>query len=198
METENQDYKNELEESVDRFIASIKVFKEREIEKVTEMASAIAESIKRGNTIYSCGNGGSAADSQHIAGEFIGRFLLDRRPLPFVSLNTDTSVLTCVGNDFGFDYIFSRQIEALGRKDDIFIVFSTSGNSKNIIIAVEAAKKIGLKVLSFTGEKGSKLEKESDICLCSGIRETYLTQQIHQLAYHLICKIVEEKLFPSR
>ena len=158
METENQDYKNELEESVDRFIASIKVFKEREIEKVTEMASAIAESIKRGNTIYSCGNGGSAADSQHIAGEFIGRFLLDRRPLPFVSLNTDTSVLTCVGNDFGFDYIFSRQIEALGRKDDIFIVFSTSGNSKNIIIAVEAAKKIGLKVLSFTGEKGSKLD----------------------------------------
>ncbi|MBN2073667.1 MAG: SIS domain-containing protein [Actinobacteria bacterium] len=187
-------YKIDAEESLKKFISLVKVFRESSLDIIIEMSLTIASSIRNGNTIYCCGNGGSAADSQHIAGEFIGRFLLDRKPLPFVSLNADTSVLTCLGNDFGFDNIFSRQIEGLGRKGDVLIVFSTSGTSKNIVKAAETAKKNGLKVLSFTGKKGTHLEKMSDICLCSSTEETYLAQQIHQLAYHMICKFVEENI----
>ncbi len=195
MKNNDMDYKQEAEKVVEKYISLVRAFTGSEMEKVVEAAFLISDSIKKGNIIYCCGNGGSAADSQHIAGEFIGRFLIDRRPLPFVSLNTDTSVITCVGNDFGFDQIYCRQVEALGKKDDVLIAFSASGESRNIILAVRAAKKIGLKILSFTGVKNTQIEKESDLCICSGTKETYMAQQIHQLSYHLLCKIVEENLF---
>ncbi len=197
MENDFRTYKKDAEKSVRKFVSLVEIFTESEIKNIVKAAFLIAGSIKNGNIIYCCGNGGSAADSQHIAGEFIGRFLINRRPFPFISLNTDTSVLTCVGNDFGFEHIFSRQVEALGEKGDVLVAFSTSGSSKNIILAVEAAKRIGLKILSFTGKRDTQLEKDSDVCICSGTKETYTAQQLHQLSYHLICKIVEEKLFST-
>lgn len=197
MDKQVEIYRKDINKAIDKFIEMAGAFRRSGTDNIINMALMIADTIKSGNTVYSCGNGGSAADSQHIAGEFIGRFLKDRKPLPFVSLNTDTSVITCVANDFGFDYIFSRQVEALGRSGDILLAFSTSGSSKNIVLAVESAKKIGMRVLSFTGEKGSSLEEKSDLCICSQTTETYLTQQIHQLSYHLICKVVEEILYPG-
>lgn len=195
MQNNNMTYEEDARKSVETFISLVRDFTKTGIEKTVEAAFLISDSINKGNTIYSCGNGGSAADSQHIAGELIGRFLIDRKPLPFVSLNTDTSVLSCIGNDFGFDQVYSRQIEALGKKDDVLMAFSTSGTSRNIMLAVEVAKKTGLKILSFTGEKDTQLESQSDVCICSGTGETYVAQQIHQIAYHLICKIVEENIF---
>jgi D-sedoheptulose 7-phosphate isomerase len=190
-------YEKDTKESIETFISLVRDFTGSGIKKIVEAALLISDSINKGNTIYCCGNGGSAADSQHIAGEFIGRFLINRKPLPLVSLNTDTSVLTCIGNDFGFDQVYVRQIEALGKRGDVLMTFSTSGTSRNIMLAVKAAKAIGLKILSFTGKKGSQLESQSDLCICSGTEETYIAQQIHQTAYHQICRIVEEDLFKT-
>jgi len=158
---------------------------------ITKVSEAIAGSIKNKGTIYLCGNGGSAADAQHVAGELIGRFTKNRRALPAISLSTDTSVLTCIGNDFSFDDIFSRQIEALINEKDILWVFSTSGSSPNILKAAKVAKERKAKLITFTGRKGSELEKISDICLSAGTEVTSLAQEIHQVAYHLICKLIE-------
>jgi D-sedoheptulose 7-phosphate isomerase len=162
------------------------------VNAIENAAKTIIESIESGGTLYLCGNGGSAADCQHIAGEFIGRFLLERKALPAVALSTDTSVLTCIGNDYGFDDIFARQVEGLVKKNDCLWAFSTSGSSANIIKAAELAKKRGAKVIAFTGRKNSKLEKISDVCLCAEAEKSFATQEIHQIAYHIICGLVEK------
>ncbi|HBG77387.1 MAG TPA: phosphoheptose isomerase [Phycisphaerales bacterium] len=159
---------------------------------IESIAKTIIESIEAGGTLYLCGNGGSAADCQHIAGEFIGRFLLERKALPAVALSTDTSVLTCIGNDYGFDDIFVRQVEGLVKKNDCLWAFSTSGSSVNIVKAAELAKKRGAKVIAFTGKKNSRLEKISDVCLCAEAEKSFATQEIHQIAYHIICGLVEK------
>ena len=161
------------------------------IEAIENTAKTIIGSIENGGVLYLCGNGGSAADCQHIAGEFIGRFLKERRALPAVALSTDTSVLTCIGNDYGFDDVFARQVEGLVKKNDSLWAFSTSGSSPNIIKAAEIAKKRGAKVIAFTGRKNSKLEKIADVCLCAEAEKSFAVQEIHQIAYHIICGLVE-------
>jgi D-sedoheptulose 7-phosphate isomerase len=154
-------------------------------------AKLLIECLKKGGCIYLCGNGGSAADCQHIAAELVGRFRLGRKSLPAVALTTDTSALTAIGNDYGFEFVFSRQVDALVKKGDCLWAFSTSGTSKNVLAAVKLAKKKGAKVLAFTGRPDTPLEKLSNVCITLDSL-TSTAQEIHQLAYHILCNLVEE------
>jgi len=159
---------------------------------ITRIAELIVESFQKGRCLYLCGNGGSAADCQHIAGELVGRFLRERRGLPAVALSTDSSVLSSVSNDYSFDSVFSRQVEALVRPGDVLWAISTSGSSPNILAAAKKAREQGGKIIAFTGKKNSPLETLSDISLCAGSPVSSAAQEIHQLAYHIICDLVEE------
>jgi len=165
---------------------------------VVQMAEGIIDCFKRGGRVYLCGNGGSAADCQHIAAELVGRFRRERTALPAVALSTDTSLLTSVGNDYGFEEVFRRQVEGLVEKGDILWAFSTSGASANILAAARRAKEKGAKVLAFTGRSDSELEKIADLCLCVDTPQTSTAQEIHQVAYHIICDLVETKLCGRR
>lgn len=184
--------KEQIIETINKHKKMVDALESAGVIAIENAAKTIIASIEAGGTLYLCGNGGSAADCQHIAGEFIGRFLLERKALPAVALSTDTSVLTCVGNDYGFDDIFARQVEGLVKKNDCLWAFSTSGSSINIIKAAELAKKRGAKVIAFTGRKNSKLEKISDVCLCADAEKSFAAQEIHQVAYHIICGLVEK------
>jgi D-sedoheptulose 7-phosphate isomerase len=144
------------------------------------------------------GNGGSAADAQHVAAEFLSRFKLDRAPLPAIALTTDTSNLTAIGNDYGFDQVFERQVRGLGRKGDVFIGITTSGRSPNIIAALKAAREIGLTTIGFTGIPGASMNALCDVTLVAPSDETALIQQIHITAAHAICEVVERELFGSK
>ncbi|MBN2136747.1 MAG: SIS domain-containing protein [Sedimentisphaerales bacterium] len=160
-------------------------------EKIAGAAEMIIESLEKGGMVYICGNGGSAADAQHIAGEFVGRFMRERKALPAVALSTDTSILTCLANDYDFDKVFERQVEAFVKEGDVLWAFSTSGTSANIIAAAELAADKGARILAFTGKLDTRLEHLADICLCAGSESTARSQEIHQLAYHIICDLVE-------
>jgi len=164
-------------------------------EVITTAAEAIINTIKKNGTIYICGNGGSAADAQHIAGEFVGRFQQERKPLPAVALTTDTSIITSLSNDYGYANVFARQVEALVRVEDILWAISTSGSSENIINAVRIAKQKGAAVLAFTGKADSELERMADICFCANNNSTARSQEAHLLVYHIICDLVERSLF---
>lgn len=161
-------------------------------ETIAAAAEAIIKALKQNGTVYVCGNGGSAADAQHIAAELLGRFEHERKALPAVALTTDTSVITSVANDYSFENIFARQVEALVGKNDILWAISTSGNSPNVVAAAELAREKRACILAFTGKPESKLEKIADICLCAESQSTARTQEIHQLGYHIICQIVEK------
>jgi D-sedoheptulose 7-phosphate isomerase len=173
-------------------------FAETGFSTLVEAADAIYRAIKRGKRLYICGNGGSAADAQHIAAELVGRFEAVRAALPATALTTDTSVLTAIGNDDGYEGVFTRQVEALVRKGDVLWALSTSGGSANIVAAARCAKRKGALILSFTGRKDSPLEKISDICLCAASKSAARSQEIHQLAYHIICKLIEQAFTPAK
>ncbi|MGA2172964.1 MAG: SIS domain-containing protein [Sedimentisphaerales bacterium] len=162
------------------------------LETIAAAAEVIIRALKKNGTVYICGNGGSAADAQHIAGELVGRFECNRRALSAVALTTDSSVITSIANDDSYEAVFARQAEALVRKGDVFWVISTSGSSPNVMAAVRVAKRRGALVLAFTGRKNSSLERLADICLCADNKSTARSQEIHQLAYHIICKLVEQ------
>ena len=161
------------------------------VEAIEKAAQLLIDCIAGGRCIYICGNGGSAADAQHIAAELVGRFVRERKGLPAAALTTDTSTLTSIGNDYGFEQIFARQVEALVKEQDILWAFSTSGTSKNILAAAEQAVQKGAKVFSFTGKASSPLEAASDVCICVE-GPTATVQEVHQVAYHIICDLVEE------
>jgi len=148
--------------------------------------------LKNGNKIMLCGNGGSAADSQHIAAELSGRFKKDRMALAAIALTTDTSALTAIGNDYGYAYVFSRQIEALGREGDVLIAISTSGNSENVIGAIEHAKKLGIKVITLTGKGGGKINVLGDVTIVIPSDDTPRIQEMHMLTGHMICEMIDE------
>jgi D-sedoheptulose 7-phosphate isomerase len=156
-------------------------------------AESIIDCLRSSGAVFVCGNGGSAADAQHIAAELSGRFLRDRPALNCSALSTNTSNLTAVGNDYSFEHIFARQVQAHARKGDLLWVLSTSGNSPNIVEAVRAAREIGVKVISFAGHTGGKLAGISDVCFKAPAKTSYAIQQLHQLAYHAICDIVERE-----
>jgi D-sedoheptulose 7-phosphate isomerase len=162
---------------------------------IEKMAEKVLEALRAGGRVYLCGNGGSAADCQHIAGEFVGRFMKERGPLPCVALSTDTSVLTCLSNDYGFDRVFERQVEGLMQEGDVLIALSTSGTSPNVLRAVEAAKRIGATVLGFSGRGGGKLKEAADLCLVAPADESPRIQELHITAAHVLCDLVEERYF---
>ena len=165
------------------------------IEKIFTAAEMIAGALKSGHKLLIAGNGGSAADAQHIAAEFVCRFYFDRPALPAVALSVDTSVLTATGNDYGFLYIFSCLIEALGCEEDIFLAISSSGYSPNIIKALEAAKKMKIKTILLTGAKDSHGAQKSDLCIKVPSEETPKIQESHIMLGHIICAIAEKEMF---
>ena len=152
----------------------------------------IRDALAGGHKILFCGNGGSAADSQHLAAEIVGRFQKERPSLPALALTVDTSVLTAVANDYGYDTVFSRQVEGLGNDGDVLVGISTSGNSKNVIAAIEAARKKQMKVIGFTGIGGGKMADLCDVCLAVPSRVTARTQEMHIMIGHILCEIAEE------
>ncbi len=163
--------------------------------EILDGANLIVKSFKKGNKILMCGNGGSASDAQHFAAELIGRFKKDRESYAAISLNTDTSALTAIANDYDFSQIFSRQIEGIGKKGDVLLAISTSGNSENVIKAAIQAKKQKLNIISLTGMNISKLQNNSDICIKVPSKETCHIQELHIIVIHLLCVLIESKFF---
>lgn len=165
-----------------------------EIEEAGKIASEV---LKKGNTILFCGNGGSSCDASHIAAELVVRYKSgnERRALPAISLSADSAVLTACSNDYGYEFVFSRQVEAFGKPGDLLVGLSTSGNSKNVIAAMEAAKKIGMKTISFLGGDGGKMKGLADLDLIIPRKETARIQESHILIGHILCSIVEYELF---
>lgn len=179
-------------------LASSNVYRQtayRQKQVISEAASLFTETLRSSNKILFCGNGGSAADSQHIAAELVGRFRKERRALPAIALTTDSSILTAVANDYGFEQIFSRQVSALGNPGDLLVAISTSGNSQNILKAIEEAQKIGLKVIGLTGETESPVSTAADLTIKVPSSDTALIQQVHIGVMHLFCDIAEKQLF---
>lgn len=166
------------------------------LSQVVESAETIVATLRHGGKVLLAGNGGSAADAQHIAGEFVSRFHYDRPGLAAIALTTDTSILTAIGNDYGYERLFSRQVQALGREGDVFIGISTSGNSANVIAALEEAQKMKLTTIGFTGAKGGKMLELCDITLRMPSTETPKIQEGHIAIGHIICGLVEAAIFP--
>jgi D-sedoheptulose 7-phosphate isomerase len=163
-------------------------------DKIIQSAEEILKTFQQGGKILIFGNGGSAADSQHIAAEFIGRFQKERKSLPAIALTTDTSILTSLGNDYSYDIIFARQIEGLGKKGDVAIGISTSGNSKNVIEGIQKAKALGLKTITLSGGDGGKLGKLGDINMIVSSKTTARIQESHLCIEHVICELVESQI----
>ncbi|OHB61477.1 MAG: hypothetical protein A2168_09330 [Planctomycetes bacterium RBG_13_50_24] len=187
----NPDTKKHIIDAIETHKKMTADFESDGIETVAAIAEAITTVLQQDGTVYLCGNGGSAADAQHIAGELVGRFTRERKALAAVALSTDTSILTCIANDYCYEQVFARQAEALVRNGDILWAFSTSGTSANVIAAVRVAREKGACVIAFTGRTDSKLEHMADICFCADAESTARSQEIHQLAYHIICDLVE-------
>jgi D-sedoheptulose 7-phosphate isomerase len=184
---------NRIEASLGKSAAAIEALR-NQAPVIAQIAEEIAESLRKGGTLFLCGNGGSAAQCQHIAAEFTGRFRLERRGLRAVSLTTDTSVLTAIGNDYGFDQVFARQLEALAKRDDVLIGLSTSGNSANVVHAFEKAREIGVTTIALIGPKGGDLAGLADVCLAAPGDETSVVQECHIAALHTVCEIAERDL----
>jgi D-sedoheptulose 7-phosphate isomerase len=163
-------------------------------EKLELASLLVVETLKNGNKVLLCGNGGSAADAQHIAAELVGRYKSDRRGFPAIALTTDSSILTSIGNDYGYDKIFDRQVEALANKGDLIIGISTSGNSQNIVNALRLGKELDCKTLGFSGCKGGVMNELCDINLIVPSNDTPRIQEMHILFGHIICQIVDDEL----
>ena len=160
-------------------------------ESVAAAARMIVAALKGGGKAIFCGNGGSAADSQHLAAELMGRYLKEREPLPALALTTDSSALTAIGNDYAFDEIFSRQLRGLGKKGDVLIAISTSGNSRNVVAALEAARARGIATIALTGAAGGAMQRLADLCIAAPSTETPRVQEMHIAIGHMICDLVE-------
>lgn len=165
-------------------------------QQILDAVALCVQALRAGKKILFAGNGGSAADAQHWAGELVSRFYYDRPGLPAIALTTDTSILTAIGNDYGYDYTFARQIEALGQEGDVFVAISTSGRSKNIMRALEASEAKGVRVIGFTGQGGGDMLARCDICFRIPSNETPRIQEGHEFVGHLLCALIESEMFP--
>jgi len=170
-------------------------FFKQNLQPIIQSAEVIADAFKADRKLLICGNGGSAADAQHIAAEFVNRFMIERPPLPAVALSTDTSIITSIGNDYSFDQIFSKQIKAIGREGDVLLAISTSGESKNVITAVKVARDMGIKTIGLTGKGGGKMANMVDILLNVDSDVTPRIQEVHITAGHIICDLIDHILF---
>ena len=168
------------------------------LKNIENVASEMIECFRSGDSVYFCGNGGSAADAQHLAAELSGRFYFDRQPLSSDALHCNTSFLTAVANDYSYDEIYARLIRGIGRKGDILVGLSTSGNSKNIVRAFEQVKEMGIKTIALTGESGGRMKELADYCICVPSKDTPRIQESHIMIGHIICEIVEATLFSKQ
>jgi D-sedoheptulose 7-phosphate isomerase len=176
--------------------ARVKIaFAKENADRIVEVVHLIARTFREGHKVILFGNGGSATDASHIAAEFVNRFLIDRPPLPAIALNTDIAVLTSISNDFGYDQIFSKQLTALGHEGDVVIGISTSGNSPNVIKALDVAKKNGMKTVVLTGGTGGKMTSIADYTFVVPSRHTPHIQETHITLGHILCQMVDEELF---
>jgi D-sedoheptulose 7-phosphate isomerase len=186
---------------VDEFVAeSLRVkaqFFQENKDRIVETAEVIAHALRNGRKMLFFGNGGSAADAQHLASEMVGRFGPDRCALPAISLTTDTSILTAVSNDYGYEKVFARQIEALGQPGDTAIAISTSGTSPSVLLALDVARSKGLFTVGFTGETGGKMNDRTEVLFRVPSRDTPRIQETHLLLGHILCELVDRDLFPE-
>lgn len=164
-------------------------------EDIEEMARVCTETLKAGNKIMFCGNGGSAADSQHLAAELVGRYKLNRPAMNALALTVDTSILTAVGNDYGYDTVFARQLEGLGHRGDLLVGLSTSGNSRNIVLAMELAREMGVRTAALTGQGGGAMKVLANFCIAVPSDATNNIQEMHIAVGHLICELVEQEMY---
>ena len=160
-------------------------------ESIEKVANVFISCLKKGGTIFWCGNGGSASDSQHLAGELVGRFVGERRPLKSIALTADSAVMTCIVNDYGYEHIFSRQVEALGSKGDVLVGISTSGNSKNVLNAFEVAKNKGVRTIGLLGKAGGMAKNLVDESIIVSSNSTARVQEMHILVGHILCDLIE-------
>lgn len=167
------------------------------LSEINDVAQTCAEALCQGNRIYFCGNGGSAADAQHLAAELSGRYLYDRPPLPAEALHVNTSYLTAVANDYSYDEVYSRLLQGIGRSGDVLIAISTSGNSANILRAIETAQDLGMIIVGMTGRSGGKMKNVCDFLLNVPSDETPRIQESHIMIGHIICEIIESTIFPQ-
>lgn len=176
--------------------ASIEAKRTLPVEDLARAIELVYEAYAGGKKLLLAGNGGSAADAQHIAAEMVGRYLKERRPLPAVALSTNSSSVTAIGNDYGYDNVFARQLEAFAVPGDVFLGISTSGQSQNLIDALKKAREIGVKSIAFTGRGGGKMKDLCDVHVCVGSSETPRIQESHITMAHILCDSVEKRLFP--
>ena len=188
--------KHIIEAAMEDSIAVKRRFIEQNVDAIAGIAQRVADAMASGHKVLLFGNGGSAADAQHIAAEFVNRFVIERPPLAAIALTTDTSILTSIGNDYSYDEVFSKQIRALAQKDDVAVGISTSGNSPNVIAAMTAAAEMGVTTIGWSGP-GGRLPEVSDICLKVPSTTTARIQECHILAAHIICDLVDRILFPN-
>lgn len=183
-----------VEEVVTQSLEIKKKFFTEHSQALVALADLIAERVRNGGKVLVCGNGGSAADAQHFAGELVGRFTKEGPPIPALALTTDTSIITAVGNDYGYEHVFKRQMEAHARPQDVAIGISTSGNSKNVIEALEVARSRGLLTIAMTGQGGGKLAALVDHLFAAPSKDTPRIQEVHHLMNHVLCELLEERL----
>lgn len=190
---------NLVRQRIEESIQTKKLILEDEyiLSQIIEASTTIIDKIKSGGSIYFCGNGGSAADAQHLAAELSGRFYFDRQPLSADALHCNTSFLTAVANDYSYDVIYSRLLKGLGRKGDVLVGLSTSGNSKNIVNAFNQAKEMGIQTIALTGSKGGEMKNVADLCICIPSDDTPRVQESHIMVGHIICEIIESTLFEN-
>jgi D-sedoheptulose 7-phosphate isomerase len=191
------DFERQVGESIKASIATKQQLlgNQEVISLVAKVSEVLVKAFTQGNKLMLFGNGGSAADAQHIAAEFVGRFAFNRPPLPALALSVNTSCVTAIGNDYGFDLVISRQIEALGRARDVAVGISTSGNSPNVLHGLDTAKKMGIHTVAFAGCTGGKLKGTAEYCICAPSNETPRIQECHILIGHIISELVERTIF---
>ena len=187
----------EIQDAFEQISDNFQKLKEKSA-TISDIADKWISALEKGNKVIFCGNGGSAADSQHLSAELMGRYKFDRNPMPAMSLTTDTSALTAIGNDYGYECVFSRPLKGIGKKGDVLVGISTSGNSKNILAAFETAKELGITTVAFTGNGGGKMKEMADITLNVPSDITNNIQEMHIACGHLICGIVDNHFFGKK
>lgn len=187
--------KNKIKNLIEKSIEVKEKLIAHHLDDIHAIVALTIKTLKNGGKLIFCGNGGSAADSQHLAAELVVRFKKDRASLPAIALTTNTSILTAIGNDYGFDALFARQLESLASKKDALIAITTSGKSKNIIAAVKKAKQMRLKTIAFTGAKGKNFARQCDAALIVPETDTARIQEAHACVGHIMCELIEAELF---
>lgn len=191
--------KDAIIKAFDESVRVKQAFLSDNLDQLTRVVEVIVAAFKGGNKLLLFGNGGSAADAQHIAAEFVNRYRIERPPLPALALTTDSSALTAIGNDFGYSQIFAKQVRAIGRAGDVALAISTSGNSANVLAAVDVCRELNIATVGLTGGNGGKLVKMVDYLLCvAASSDTARIQEVHILIDHVICELVDDQLYPAK